>query len=120
MKVTVVIADSCSSAGVATALEAFESANILHQAKTQKKARIFDVETASLDGKPVQSQGGLALAPEKKLSEVDRTDLILVPGFFVQSAIFAPKFDRHFAVAIKTLCSKGYDCLYVHRQFSYC
>jgi transcriptional regulator GlxA family with amidase domain len=117
MKVTVVIADSCSSAGVATALEAFESANILHQAKTQKKARIFDVETASLDGKPVQSQGGLALAPEKKLSEVDRTDLILVPGFLFKVLSLLPNLtgilpwlSKHYAqkATIASMCTGSF------------
>jgi len=88
MKVTILMADKCSSTSVAAAMEFFETANVLHQyvekkstGSTQHKVTLFDVETASIDGQSVKCTGGLRLTPEKSLAEVSETQLIIVPGF---------------------------------------
>ena len=88
MKVTILMADKCSSTSVAATLEFFETANVLHHYAETKRARgqlnkasLFKVETASIDGKTVFCTGGLQLTPDKSLAEVNQTQLIIVPGF---------------------------------------
>jgi transcriptional regulator GlxA family with amidase domain len=88
MKVTILMADKCSSTSVAATMEFFETANVLHHYAGKKSsssnlnsASLFDVETASIDGKTVLCTGGLRLTPDKSLAEVKDTQLIIVPGF---------------------------------------
>ncbi|WP_293752449.1 helix-turn-helix domain-containing protein [uncultured Paraglaciecola sp.] len=88
MKVTILMADKCSSTSVAATMEFFETANVLHHYAEKKSARsklnssaLFNVETASIDGQTVLCTGGLQLTPDKSLAEVHETQLIIVPGF---------------------------------------
>lgn len=70
---------------VAAAMEFFEVANALHhhsnQQQGQPAANLFDVCTASPDGQPVLSTGGLRLQPERILDDVEDAELVLIPGF---------------------------------------
>jgi len=81
MHVTVLMAPMCSSTSVSATLEVLESANILQAYRSESRESIFSITTASLDGRPVSCSGGLSLAPQKPLSSVKETDLIIVPGF---------------------------------------
>jgi len=114
MKVTVLMAHLCSSTGVSSTLEGLESANILHQINTRTTEPVFEIETASLDGKPVQCTGGLVLTPQKRLSDISQTDLIIVPGFLFQVlpllpgfAAFKPWLQHHYRnnATIATMCT---------------
>lgn len=88
MNVTILMADQCSSTSVAASLEFFETANVLHHYTTQKSARseqpsspLFNIETASMDGRQVACTGGLRLTPDKHVADVRPPQLIIVPGF---------------------------------------
>lgn len=91
MKITILMADQCSSTSVAATLEFFEVANVLHQfAQNKTPGRTqndegalapFEVETASINGQSVSCTGGLQLMPDRSLDEIDDTQLIIVPGF---------------------------------------
>jgi transcriptional regulator GlxA family with amidase domain len=114
MKVTVLMAHLCSSTGVSSTLEGLESANILHQINTRTAEPVFEFETASIDGIPVQCTGGLVLSPQKKLADIHQTDLIIVPGFLFQVLpllpgflAFAPWLKHHYlnSATIATMCT---------------
>jgi transcriptional regulator GlxA family with amidase domain len=85
MQVTVLMADRCSATSVSAALEFLECANVLQRfAARRERARVaapFEVQSVSIDGAPVTCTGGLVLTPHKALAAVDKTDLIIVPGF---------------------------------------
>lgn len=88
MNVTILMADKCSSTSVAATTEFFETANVLHSYadhrsnnKEQMKRPLFDLETASIDGQEVFCTGGLRLAPDKSISDVNEPRLVVVPGF---------------------------------------
>lgn len=88
MKVTILMADQCSSTSIAATTEFFKTANFLHHYAENKgdhnslsNPALFDVETASIDGEMVLCTGGLKLTPDKSLTEVSDTQLIIVPAF---------------------------------------
>lgn len=91
MKVTILVAEHCSAASVSASLEALCCANMLTQAATASLTEPFEVITASLDGKPVTCSGGLTLVPSTKISQVDQTELIIVPGFLFEVINVLPK-----------------------------
>ena len=75
-----------SSASISATLEMLESANFLNVVKQQKAGAahpkmLFDIETVSMDGQPVQCSGGLSLTPKRTMDSVTETDLIIIPGF---------------------------------------
>lgn len=88
MNITILMADQCSSTSVAASLEFFETANVLYHYTTQKGAHseqpsspLFNIETASMDGRQVACTGGLRLTPDKHVADVRSPQLIIVPGF---------------------------------------
>jgi len=93
MKVTILMADRCSSTSVAASMEFLETANVIHnyliksqQAKPHNEVPLFEFETASMTGQSITSTGGLKLTPQKSMSELDQSELkeprlIIVPGF---------------------------------------
>ncbi|WP_020410571.1 GlxA family transcriptional regulator [Hahella ganghwensis] len=88
MRITVLMADKCSSTSVSATLEFFECANVLHQYSNRKVTSdpldvdpLFQLETASVDGLPVSCTGGLNLSPGSSLAEVSEPQLVIVPGF---------------------------------------
>ena len=115
MNVTVLMAHMCSSTGVAATLEGLESANLLHNVNTRSTETVFNIETASLDGNAVQCTGGLVLTPQKKIDDIEQTDLIIVPGFLFQIlpllprlAAFGPWLNYHYQnnnTTIATMCT---------------
>jgi len=84
MKITILMANQCSSTSVSATLEFIECANVLYQhanKTAEKLPALFEVETASMDGLAVTCTGGLVLTPQKSLAQVQNTQLIIVPGF---------------------------------------
>jgi len=89
MHLTLLFADQCSAASATTALELLTAANLF------AGAPVFDVVTASLDGKPVRTLRGQSLQPEAALGEIARTDLVLIPGFLFTLREALPGFGRY-------------------------
>ncbi len=77
MHVTLLLAPQCSAASASTAIEVLRAATLF--AGTEPP--VFELVTASLDGGPVATMGGVALGADRALSEVLRSDLVLIPGF---------------------------------------
>lgn len=103
MKVTILIAPMCSSTSIAATVEMLESANLLNSRNHNDKHKLFDLQTASLDGKPVLCSGGLVLTPQTDIASVKQCDLIIVPGFLFNIlellptlTTFSPWLQQHF------------------------
>jgi len=98
MKISILMADKCSSTSVTAALEFMECANVIyHYADRGRRGTeehdhepLFEVETVSIDGKPVNCTGGLTLTPQKSIEQVNDTQLIIVPGFMFNILGFLP------------------------------
>jgi transcriptional regulator GlxA family with amidase domain len=71
--------DGCASAAVAP-FEVFRFAGVLFNmcVGSQPQPR-FNVVSASIDGKPAISDGGLAVVPHKAIRSIRRTDLVFIP-----------------------------------------
>lgn len=63
----------------------------------------FEVQTFSLDGKPVISAGNIAIAPKLSLAELDTADLIIIPG----GAAWAEGKNREITPFIKEALGEG-------------
>lgn len=89
MHLTLLFADQCSAASATTALELLTAANLF------AGETIFDLVTASLDGQPVRSLRGQSLQPELGLDQIERTDIVLIPGFLFTLREALPGFGRY-------------------------
>ncbi len=89
MHITLLFADQCSAASATTALELLTAANLF------SGAPVFDVVTASLDGRPVNTLRGQTLQAEAVLGDIASTDLVLIPGFLFTLREALPGFRRY-------------------------
>lgn len=89
MHLTLLLTDQCSAASATTALELLTAANMFAEAP------VFDVVTASLDGKPVDTLRGQTLQADAALADIAHTDLVLIPGFLFTLREALPGFGRY-------------------------
>jgi transcriptional regulator GlxA family with amidase domain len=89
MHITLLFADHCSAASATTALELLTAANLF------AAEPVFEVVTASLDGRPVATLRGQTLQAEAALDNIDHTDLVLIPGFLFTLREALPGFARY-------------------------
>ncbi|WP_022729939.1 GlxA family transcriptional regulator [Fodinicurvata sediminis] len=90
--VTVVLVNDGYASTAIAPLEVFSSAGVLLNAFAGETPRPqFRVQVASLDGQPVQSAHQLAVSPQTSISEIEKTDLIVVSaiGLDVDGALAA-------------------------------
>ncbi|MGG1949077.1 helix-turn-helix domain-containing protein [Trinickia sp. NRRL B-1857] len=91
MHVTLLLAEHCSATSATMGLELLHAANIFAGGDRP----LFEVKTASLDGRDVSTFGGQTLQPDVPLSEIAGTDLVLIPGFMFTLRDALPTFARH-------------------------
>ena len=78
--VTVVFLGGGLASTAVIPVEIFHSAGALwHELQGRPPQPLFRVRTVTIDGGPVESPGGLRITPEAALTEVDRTDIVVVP-----------------------------------------
>jgi transcriptional regulator GlxA family with amidase domain len=78
--VTVVLLGGGLASTAVIPVEIFHSAGALwHELQGRPPQPLFRVRTVTVDGRPVASPGGLRIAPEAALAEVERTDIVIVP-----------------------------------------
>ena len=78
--VTVVLLNGGLASTAVIPVEIFHSAGVLwHELQGRAPQPLFRVRTVTIDGAPVRSPGGLTIAPEAALTDVERTDIIIVP-----------------------------------------
>ncbi|WP_369987573.1 GlxA family transcriptional regulator [Pseudomonas xanthosomatis] len=90
MHVTVLLADLSSHASAALALEMLDAANRL-----AVPAEPFSVHVASLEGQPVRNALGRSMAVDGALSGIERTDLVIIPGFLFTLRDALPTFGNY-------------------------
>ncbi|MCO6413367.1 MAG: helix-turn-helix domain-containing protein [Thiogranum sp.] len=62
-------------------LEIFRNAGVVWNALLgQATQPVFDVSTVSRDGKPVRFDGGITIIPDKSVTQVRKTDLVIIPA----------------------------------------
>lgn len=79
--VTVVLLDDGYASTALIPIEIFHSAGVLwRELRGETPAPAFDVTTVTIDGKFVRSPyAGLTMAPARRLDEVTKTDILIVP-----------------------------------------
>ncbi len=91
MHVTLLLAEYSSQASATLALEVLDVANRL-AAPADKP---FTVCVASLDGLPVNNALGRAMPVDAGLDTLDKTDLVLIPGFLFSLRDALPAFAQY-------------------------
>ncbi len=81
LDVCVVLLDDGYASTALMPIEVFHSAGALwRELKGESPEPRFRVTTASMTGKPIRSPyGGMSIAPEKSINDVDRADIVIVP-----------------------------------------
>ena len=80
LNVTVVLLGDGLASTALGPLEVFFAAGVLFQTlKGETPSQLFEVTTASIDGKSVSAAYGLGLTPQNSIDDIDRTDIIIVP-----------------------------------------
>lgn len=78
--VTVVLLGGGLASTAVIPVEIFHSAGALwHELQGRPPQPLFRVRTVTIDGQPVLSPGGLRIAPEAAVTDVERTDIVIVP-----------------------------------------
>ena len=90
MHITLLLAEHSSLASAALALEVLDAANRF----ALPAAPPFRLSVASLDGQPVTSALGRSMPVDVALEAVEKTDLVLIPGFLFSLREALPAFGR--------------------------
>ncbi len=78
--VTVVLLGGGLASTAVIPVEIFHSAGVMwHELQGRTAEPLFRVRTVTIDGKPVRSPGGLSIAPEAAVTDVERTDIVIIP-----------------------------------------
>ncbi|SDK70098.1 GlxA family transcriptional regulator [Pseudomonas indica] len=93
MHITLLLAEYSSQATAALALEVLDAANRF----SAPTAPPFSVSVASLDGQPVGNALGRSMAVDVALNALERTDLVLIPGFLFSLREALPTFEHYCA-----------------------
>ena len=85
LDVTVVLLDDGFTSTAVMPIEVFHAAGALWPALLgEAPAPRFNVTTASIDGGPIRSPYGIAVAPETSIDTIARTDIVVVPSSGLQ------------------------------------
>ena len=106
MNVTVVLLGDGLASTALGPLEVFFAAGVLFQTlKGEQPSQLFEVTTASLDGRSVSAAYGLGLTPQKSIDDIERTDIIIVPTSgtevdmkLVENSALLPWLRKHHAL----------------------
>ena len=91
MHITLLLAEHSSQATAALALEVLDAANRF----SAPEGPPFILNVASLDGLPVSNALGRSMSVDAALDSLERTDLVLIPGFLFSLREALPSFDRY-------------------------
>lgn len=79
--VTLVLFPRALGTSITLPLEMLNAADA-HQRVQQPGSTRLIIETASIDGEPIAITGGLEIRPNKKLTDIEQTDLVIIPGMW--------------------------------------
>jgi transcriptional regulator GlxA family with amidase domain len=83
MRVAILVADGFTDSGLAVALDVLRTANAL--ARRGGRAQAFEVSVVS-QARRVRAASGMTVGPTEPLVAASRAELVLVPGYWVESA----------------------------------
>ncbi len=94
-KVSFLALTGCYFSGINYLIDAFSIVDQWHQYKTGNyDSQLFKTEIVTEDGKPVVANGGIKIEPQSKLSSIDETDMLLIPGIQNLSSPFIKNQDN--------------------------
>lgn len=97
--------NDCLSSGITGIVDTFNIANILWMTSPENTgAPLFNTEIVSVTGEPVVTNGGITLSASKSISEVNETNLIMVPALLMPFDLKSEK-----VVAALEWIKKSYD-----------
>jgi len=83
-KVSLVAGQGCMLSGIGGLIDALTIANLWHQALCKEApVTLFKTEIVTSDGRPVCTNGGIQLLPDRSIHDVECTDLVFVPPFLL-------------------------------------
>ncbi len=80
--ITFLAGEGCMTSGIIGPMDTFAIANLWHQHLNQPRSPLFKTQVVSVDGAPIQGQGGISIQPHGDLAAMGPTDYILIPPFF--------------------------------------
>ncbi len=91
-KITFLATNNCFFSGIVHLIDSFTIVNSWHQHKIDNyESQLFETEIVTSDGNPIMANGGIKVEPHRSLSEVEKTDLLMIPG--IQT--FTPPFSEN-------------------------
>ncbi len=90
MHITILVPGYGLSSAVIGPYEVFSNSGVIWNALFADEIRAsFEVITASVDGNPVDYEGGITIKPDKSISQIRKTDLIFIPtiGLDIDNAL---------------------------------
>jgi transcriptional regulator GlxA family with amidase domain len=82
--ITMLAYPDCSVSSLICPIDSFGVANTWLQGRTGKKSPsepLFTWDIVTPDGKPVEGFGRIPIHPHRAMEDIDRTDIVLIPGF---------------------------------------
>ncbi len=82
MKISILVFDDCSAISSLGSYDIFKKANCFARdlGITDNKTALFDIEMVSVRNREVSELDGILLRVHKTISDVDHTDLVVIPG----------------------------------------
>lgn len=93
--ITFLAEHTCLSSAICGSIDSYSIANFHWKSMDGKmNAPLFKTEVVTVDGERVIGNGGMTLQPEKSIHDVQKTDLIIVPGFILPFASKNKRIDE--------------------------
>lgn len=90
-KISILILEQSLPSGIVSFVDVFKMAGaVWDKSKGFTVKPLFDLEIVSIDGKPVHYSRSIEIKPDKAISEVEITDLIMVPSSGYDIATLGP------------------------------
>ncbi len=85
--------NDCLSSGITGTVDALSVANLYWQFVMGNPSPLFTTEIVTPDGKPIKANGGIVITPDRAMTDITDTHLIIVPGLFRPFDIQGERFD---------------------------
>ncbi|MCP4119470.1 MAG: helix-turn-helix domain-containing protein [Desulfobacteraceae bacterium] len=83
----------CLSSGISGTIDALSIANMFWQYMEGHETPLFTTQVVTPDGKPVTTNGRIVLNPDHAMEEIQTTDMIIIPAFFMPFDLNGPRAD---------------------------
>jgi transcriptional regulator GlxA family with amidase domain len=83
----------CLSSGISGIIDALSIANTFWQYLEGNPMPLFTTRIVTPDGKPVITNGRIVLTPDHSMEDIQTTDMIIIPAFFMPHDLTGPRVD---------------------------